>query len=107
MALKLETIWLTKYPRPTQLALDRGTKFMAKVISLLRNNYHITCRPTTTRNLQANAILEQAHQTTRNIIHSFQIDKDELNMDDPGRESYLQSSSQCKARYILRLARHQ
>ena len=53
---------------------------MAEVISL-RDNYNITCRPITTRNLQANAILKRAHQNIGNIIRSF--NKAELNMDDP------------------------
>ena len=83
IANKLETTWLTKYPQHTQVALDWGTEFMDKLISLLRNNYDITRRPITTRNPQANAILDKAHQTIRNNICSFQLDKAKLNMDDP------------------------
>ena len=79
----LERSWLTKYPIPTEVVLDRGTEFMAKVISLLHNDYNITCRTTTTRNLQANTILEQAHHTIRNIISSLQLDKSRIDMDDP------------------------
>ena len=56
---------------------------MAEVISLQRDDYGITRRPITTRNPQANAILERAHQTIGNIICSFQLDKAELDMDDP------------------------
>ena len=56
---------------------------MAEVISLLRDNYNITRKPITTRNPQANAILERAHQTIGNIIHIFQLDKVELEMDNP------------------------
>ena len=51
IANKLETTWLTQYPRPTQVVLDRGTDLMAKFISLLHDNYNITRRPITTRNL--------------------------------------------------------
>ena len=83
IANKLETTWLPKYPRPTQVVLDRGTDFMAEVISLLCNNYNITHRPITTKNPQANKTLEQAHQTIRNIICSFQLNKAKVNMDDP------------------------
>ena len=36
-----------------------------------------------TKNPHANTILEQDHQTIGNIIHSFQLDKAELDMDDP------------------------
>ena len=38
IANKLETTWLTKYPRPMQVVLDRGTECMVKVKSLLHNN---------------------------------------------------------------------
>ena len=38
IANKLETTWLAKYPRPTQVELGRGTEFMAKVISILRDD---------------------------------------------------------------------
>ena len=42
IANKLETTCLTKYPRPTQVVLDRGMEFMDKVISLLRKDFNIT-----------------------------------------------------------------
>ena len=61
---------------------------MVKVTSLLRKDYDSTCRPITTRNPQDNVIPGRAHQTIRNIIRSFQLDKAELNMDDP-REGIL------------------
>ena len=69
IANKLEHTWLTKYPRPTKVILDRGTEFMAEVISLLHNDYDIKRKPITARNPQANAILERAHQTIGNIIY--------------------------------------
>ena len=56
---------------------------MAKVIFLLCNDYNITCRLITTKNPQANTILEQARQTIGNIINSFQLDKAKLDMDEP------------------------
>ena len=80
---KLERTWLIKYPRTMQVVLDRGTEFMSKVISLLRDNYGIICRPIMTRKPQANPFLERAHQNIGNIIYSFQLDKAKLNMDDP------------------------
>ena len=83
IANKLEHTWLTKYPRPTKVILDRGTEFMAEVISLLRDDYDIKRKPITARNPQANAILERAHQTVGNIIRTFQLDKTELDMENP------------------------
>ena len=37
----LEHMWLTKYPWPTKVILDRGTEFMAEVITLLHDDYDI------------------------------------------------------------------
>ena len=83
IANKLEQAWLTKYPRPTNVVLDRGTEFMAEVKKLLRDDYDIIRRPITTRNPQANAILERAHQTIGNILRTFRINKTELDLVDP------------------------
>ena len=62
IANKLECAWITKYPIPTQFILYRGREFMAEVISLLRDEYDVKRKPITTRNPQANAILDRAHQ---------------------------------------------
>ena len=40
---------------------------------MMRNDYDIKVRPITTRNPQANAILERVHQTIGNIIRTFKI----------------------------------
>ena len=68
IANKLECAWLTKYLRPTQVILDRGREFMAEVIPPLHDKYNVKSKPITTRNLQANAILERAHQKIGNIM---------------------------------------
>ena len=52
---------------------------MVEVVSLLHD---VKRKPITTRNPQANAILEQAHQTIGNIIRTFQIDKVKLDMEN-------------------------
>ena len=70
IANKLEHTW-PMYPRPTKFILDRGAEFMAEFISLLRDNCNIKHKPITSRNLQANTILEHAQQTIGNIIHTF------------------------------------
>ena len=93
IANALESTWLCKYPRPTAVIMDRGTEFMAEVVSLLRDDYDITRKLITTRNPQANTILELAHQTIGNIIRTFQLSKAELNMENPGKEFSQRSSS--------------
>ena len=56
---------------------------MVEVISLLCDNYDKHMKPTTARSPQANVILERAHQTIGNIICTFQLDKTELDMENP------------------------
>ena len=75
----LEMTWLTRYPWPTQVVMDRGREFMGEVKAMLRDDYGITRKPITTRNPQANAMVERAHATLHNMIRSNSIkDKRDL-----------------------------
>ena len=67
-----EQTWLNKYPWPTEVVMDRGKEFMAEVKEML-HEYGITRKPITTRNPQANAMVERAHQTIHNMIRSQAI----------------------------------
>ena len=69
----LEKTWLTRYPRPSVITLDRGKEFMAEVKKMIRNDYGIKKRPITVKNLQANSILERVHQMILNILRTFKI----------------------------------
>ena len=57
---------------------------MAEVISTPRDEYGIVQQPITTRNPQANAMVERAHQTLGNILRTqnFQAQAD-LDLEDP------------------------
>lgn len=46
---------------------------MAEFAKLVCNDYGLKIKPITTRNPQANAIIERAHQTIGNIIRTFNI----------------------------------
>ena len=50
IANKIEETWLSKYPWPSKIVLDRGTEFMKEVIHMIEQDYGITRRPITTRN---------------------------------------------------------
>jgi hypothetical protein len=54
---------------------------MAEFAKLCRKDYRHKCKPITTRNPQANAIIEQVHQTIGNIIHTSNVQK--CDDDDP------------------------
>jgi len=77
----VDQTWLTRYPYPTILTYDRGPEFMAEFAKMITEDYGIKRKGITTRNPQANAIIERVHQTLGNIIRTF--DYDDLDMDDP------------------------
>jgi len=80
----VEQTWLTRYPWPTQLIFDRGTEFMGEFARMARDDYGLKRKPITTRNPQANAMIERAHQTLGNIIRMFTTnDEVELDAQDP------------------------
>lgn len=83
----VEQTWLTRYPWPNTLIYDKGTEFMAEFAKMVREDYGIKRKGITTRNPQANAIIERAHQTIGNIIRTFEMYKDydilEEHPDDP------------------------
>ena len=79
VANELELRWFTRYPWPTEVVMDRGTEFMGEVKRMIHDDYGIIRKPITTRNPQANAMVERAHGTIHNMIRSQQIrDKRDL-----------------------------
>ena len=51
---------------------------------MIKNDYGVKVKPTTTRNPQANAIVERVHQTIGNMIRTFELyDNDGIDDDDP------------------------
>jgi RNase H-like domain found in reverse transcriptase/Reverse transcriptase (RNA-dependent DNA polymerase)/Integrase zinc binding domain len=69
----LEQTWLTRYPKPTEIIMDRGREFYAEVQRTLKHDYGITRKLITTRNPQANAMVERAHQTLHNMISTLDL----------------------------------
>ena len=82
IANMLEIHWLTRYPRPEEVVLDRGREFMKEVVSLFQDEWGIKRKPITTRNPQANSIVERTHATIHNMIRTMGlVDKTSLNPD--------------------------
>ena len=75
----LEMTWLSRYPWPTEVILDRGREFRAEVEKTLKDEYGLRRKLITTRNPQANSMVERAHQTIHNMIAAQNIrSKDDL-----------------------------
>ena len=80
VANQVELAWLTRYPLPNKITIDRGKEFLAEFKIMMENDYGISCSPISVRNPQANAIVERVHQTIGNIIRTFKIQ--EIDLDD-------------------------
>ena len=76
----VEMHWLNRFPHPEELVLDRGTEFMGEVISLMRDDYNIIRKPITSRNPQANSIVERVHKTLNEMVRTKGI-KDSRDLD--------------------------
>ena len=61
--------------------MDRGNEFIAKFREMIINDYGITV--ITSRNPQANVILERAHQIIGNILRTFKVQNVVLDDQDP------------------------
>ena len=70
----LEMTWLTRYPWPTEIVMDRGSEFKLEVSDALKDEYGINKKLITTRNPQANSIVERVHQTVHNLLKVSQMD---------------------------------
>ena len=79
----VEQAWLTRYPWPTQITYDKGTEFMKEFAAMIRKDYGIRKSPASTRNPQANSVIERIHQVIANIIRTYRIDDKYLDLDDP------------------------
>ncbi len=50
---------------------------------MVKEDYGIKRKPITTRNPQANAIVERVHQTIGNMIRTFELHERDIDEDDP------------------------
>eukprot|EP00957_Ditylum_brightwellii_P069797 5300237-Ditylum_brightwellii.AAC.1 len=79
----IEQMWFNRYPWPVEVVLDRGTEFMAEFTEMIQRDYGVTKCPITTRNPQANGIVERIHQMIGNIFHTFGGHSTKLDKEDP------------------------
>jgi transposase InsO family protein len=80
----VEQEWFARYPWPTQIIFDRGNEFMGQDFKdMIKNDYGIKGKPITTRNPQANAIVERVHQVIANIIRTFELENNYMDEEDP------------------------
>ena len=69
----VELAWLTRYPLPSKVIIDCGNKFLVEFKTMIQANYGIKVKLITSRNPQANSILERVRQTIGNITRAFKV----------------------------------
>ena len=81
----VETVWLSRYPRPIEITYDQGSEFIGhKFIKyLIETEYRITNKPITLVNPMSNAALECIHQVLGNLVHNFNIFHTYVDKNDP------------------------
>ena len=74
--------WLAHYHRPQFVVYDNGGEFKREFKQICEN-YGIKAKPTTSHNPQANAIIERVHKVVNNMLRSFDLEKENLEEDNP------------------------
>ena len=74
--------------------VDRDKELLAKFTTMMTNKYRILCIPISTRNPQANTIVEREYQTFGNIIPTFKIQQMDLDNEKPMKGMCLSYSLQ-------------
>ena len=71
----VETMWLSRYPRPIEIMYDQGKEFIDQdfIKSLIEAEYRLTAKPITSRNTMYNAVLERINQVLGNLVWTFNI----------------------------------
>ena len=85
----IKRTWFSRYPRPTQVVMNRLSEFMPEFMpessKMITRDYGVKKKTITTCNPQANAIVERVHQTIGNIIRTMELYDQELDQEEPFR----------------------
>ena len=80
----IEQQWLNRYPWPNKIRMDRGKEFVGNEFKqMVKKDYGIKTKFITTRNPQANAIIERVHQVIANLVRTFNLEEECMDEDDP------------------------
>ena len=79
-ARTLDTVWLSRYPRPSKVIFDNGTEFI-KDFRTIFASYGVTPQSTTIKNPQANGILERVHKVLGNMLRASNVKNLDIDFD--------------------------
>ena len=69
----LNKCWFSRYPRPQYLVCDNGSEFKLH-LDYLCKQYSVKRKPTTSKNPQANAIIERVHAVFNDMLRTSGLD---------------------------------
>jgi hypothetical protein len=97
----LHNTWLAHYPQPQFIVFDNGNigEFKREFKQMCDNN-GIKAKPTTSNNLQENAIIERVHKVVNDMLRSFDLENNHENLEeqeDNPFDYFLQSTAWLKA----------
>ena len=72
----LNKCWFSRYPRPKYLVCDNGSEFEL-YLKYLCKQYQVERKPTTSKNPQANAIIERVHAVFSDMLRTSGLDGDD------------------------------
>jgi transposase InsO family protein len=85
VALQLDRVWFSRYPRPLRCIFDNGSEFIGDEFQELLTSYGVKPVPSTIKNPQTNAILERVHQVLGNMLRMFELQNhSEDELETPG-----------------------
>jgi hypothetical protein len=84
--------WLARYPRPQFIVFDNGGEFKREFKQMC-DKYGIKAKPTTSHNLQANAIIEQVEKVVNDMLRSFDLENNHENLEEDNPFDYFFQST--------------
>ena len=71
----VETMWMSRYPRPIEITYDQGKEFICREFRklLIETEYGITAKPSNSGNPIPNAILQRIHQVLVDLVQTFNV----------------------------------
>ena len=98
----LDSVWLSRYPRPKEIGMDNGSEFKGVFLDLCSNR-GLKPKRSLPWNPQANSILERIHQVLGDGMRVFDLENTRIDPDeDDPFDEYLSSVS-----YAIRSSYHQ
>ena len=73
----MNKIWFSHYPCSQYIIYNNGSEFKLHFETLCES-YGLKCKPTSARNPQVNAILEQVHHTIMTMLQTAELDMSEI-----------------------------